>query len=219
MTIRFQCTECSKEYNVKDEMAGRKVRCGCGNAFAIPAANATEGQTAAGKVELTCPGCSRRYQAPPETAAKRPRCSCGSTLELSSAVSNSQPAVEDDPYGLGSAAVDPFDTGDMAGDPLGGSAGGSLFDDIPTAELAPAPTAQPAYAPPSNTDHLLGQAAREHKSKSSGGGINSGVLGGMGMIVIAVVWFVVGLSAGYIFFYPPVLLIIGIIAVVKGLIS
>ena len=37
------------------------------------------------------------------------------------------------------------------------------------------------------------------------------------MIVIAVVWFVAGLAGGRIFFYPPVLLIIGIVAVAKGL--
>jgi hypothetical protein len=46
---------------------------------------------------------------------------------------------------------------------------------------------------------------------------NGGVLGGVLMILIAVVWFVAGLAAGRIFFYPPILLIIGIVAVIKGL--
>jgi len=49
------------------------------------------------------------------------------------------------------------------------------------------------------------------------GNINAGLVGGVAMILIAVVWFVVGLMAGYIFFYPPILLVIGIIAMVKGL--
>jgi|WetSurMetagenome_2_1015567.scaffolds.fasta_scaffold54738_4 hypothetical protein len=48
-------------------------------------------------------------------------------------------------------------------------------------------------------------------------GINAGVLGGIVMIVIAVVWFVVGYAAGRIFYYPPILCIIGIYAVIKGL--
>jgi hypothetical protein len=48
-------------------------------------------------------------------------------------------------------------------------------------------------------------------------GIKSGVLGGAVMIIIAVVWFFAGLSAGRIFFYPPVLFIFGIFAVVKGI--
>lgn len=43
------------------------------------------------------------------------------------------------------------------------------------------------------------------------------VLAGVGMMVGAVVWFVLGLMADRIFFYPPVLLIIGLVTMVKGL--
>lgn len=49
------------------------------------------------------------------------------------------------------------------------------------------------------------------------GSINSGVIGGVLMMVIAVVWFVVGWLAGRIFLYPPFLFIIGFIAVMRGL--
>ena len=55
---------------------------------------------------------------------------------------------------------------------------------------------------------------------SGGGGFgstNAGLIGGVLMILIAVVWFAVGYSAGRIFFYPPVLLILGLVAIVKGL--
>lgn len=48
------------------------------------------------------------------------------------------------------------------------------------------------------------------------GSTNGGVIGGLLMMIIAAVWFVVGYSAGRIFFYPPILFIIGAIAVVKG---
>jgi hypothetical protein len=48
------------------------------------------------------------------------------------------------------------------------------------------------------------------------GSVNAGVAGGILMIVIAVVWFIGGLAAGYIFFYPPILLVVGLIAIVKG---
>lgn len=48
-------------------------------------------------------------------------------------------------------------------------------------------------------------------------GMKKGVLGGVAMIVIAIVWFVLGLAADRIFYYPPILLIIGIVGVVKGL--
>ncbi|HZY86690.1 MAG TPA: hypothetical protein VFE78_17780 [Gemmataceae bacterium] len=43
------------------------------------------------------------------------------------------------------------------------------------------------------------------------------MVGGLLMMLIAVVWFVLGLMADRIFFYPPILLVIGLIAVVKGL--
>jgi hypothetical protein len=48
---------------------------------------------------------------------------------------------------------------------------------------------------------------------------NGGALGGVLMMLIAVVWFVAGLAAGRIFFYPPILLIIGFVAFCKGLFS
>jgi len=48
-------------------------------------------------------------------------------------------------------------------------------------------------------------------------GIRKGVLGGIAMIVIAVIWFVLGHMAGRIFIYPPILAVIGIFAVVRGL--
>ena len=48
-------------------------------------------------------------------------------------------------------------------------------------------------------------------------GLRKGVLGGIIMIVIAAVWFFGGLAAGYIFYYPPILAVVGIFGVIKGL--
>jgi len=45
------------------------------------------------------------------------------------------------------------------------------------------------------------------------------VMLGLLMIIGAIVWFVGGLFAGYIFFYPPILLIIGLFTMVKGMFS
>lgn len=41
--------------------------------------------------------------------------------------------------------------------------------------------------------------------------------GGFILIVFALVWFFTGLSKGIIYYYPPILLVIGIIAFVAGL--
>lgn len=48
------------------------------------------------------------------------------------------------------------------------------------------------------------------------GSTNSGVVGGVLMMVIAAVWFFVGRAADRIFIYPPILFCIGIISMVKG---
>jgi len=45
------------------------------------------------------------------------------------------------------------------------------------------------------------------------------IWGGVGMMVGAVVWFVVGWMAGRIFFYPPILFVLGIVGVAKGLMA
>ena len=48
-------------------------------------------------------------------------------------------------------------------------------------------------------------------------GISAGMVGGIIMMVIAVVWFVLGWMAGIIFIYPPILFVIGLFAFFKGL--
>lgn len=45
--------------------------------------------------------------------------------------------------------------------------------------------------------------------------INAGMIGGLLMIIIAVVWFVGGLMGGWLFYYPPILFCIGLAAVVR----
>jgi hypothetical protein len=45
------------------------------------------------------------------------------------------------------------------------------------------------------------------------------IWGGVGMMVGAVLWFVLGWMAGRIFFYPPVLFVMGLVAAGKGLMA
>jgi len=70
------------------------------------------------------------------------------------------------------------------------------------------------------------QNREEEVEESDGGtfavekkGIKKGMLGGIAMVVIAVVWFFGGLAAGYIFFYPPILFAIGVFAIIKGAVT
>ena len=110
-----------------------------------------------------------------------------------------------------------------------------------TAFIIPAGPAQAASAPPRApaTDNLAALSAavkeqgvapgaapaRPATAKDEYGGffgpekkgISKGAAGGLAMMAIAVVWFVVGYAAGVIFFYPPVLFAIGVFALLKGL--
>jgi hypothetical protein len=48
-------------------------------------------------------------------------------------------------------------------------------------------------------------------------GIKKGMAGGIVMMVIAIAWFGGGYAAGFIFYYPPILFLIGLYAFIKGL--
>lgn len=50
-------------------------------------------------------------------------------------------------------------------------------------------------------------------------GMSKGVLGGIIMMAIALVWFVGGWIMGIIFFYPPILFVIGLVAFIKGAVT
>lgn len=43
----------------------------------------------------------------------------------------------------------------------------------------------------------------------------AGSAGGLFMMVSAVVWFATGLALGYIFFYPLILFVLGVLAIIK----
>jgi hypothetical protein len=62
---------------------------------------------------------------------------------------------------------------------------------------------------------------RRRSSESRGGGISisPGVFVGAAMMLGAVVWFVVALYAGWIFFYPPVMFVLGLIRFVTAILG
>ena len=58
------------------------------------------------------------------------------------------------------------------------------------------------------------------ESQSLEGKVWSGsAMGGLLAMLIAVVWFVGGLFADIIFFYPPILFIIGLVGLIRGLVA
>lgn len=115
--------------------------------------------------------------------------------------------------------------------PMGG--GSAFTSSLPQSDYTLQSAAPVPYSPsatlPSNSslasEYLSNANASYNESKKrkyssndgEGWGINAGIGGGAVMMLIAVVWFVVGLFAGWIFFYPPILFIVGLIAFFKGI--
>ena len=65
-----------------------------------------------------------------------------------------------------------------------------------------------------------GEADREAERAGFGperAALKMGVLGGIVLILAAAVWFYIGWQAGYVFYYPPILALIGLYGIVKGL--
>ncbi len=94
--------------------------------------------------------------------------------------------------------------------------------------LAPetAPSQEPAFPQIAGVESLSQRARGWEAAEEGGGGgvfapekrgLQAGVLGGLLMMAIAVVWFVGGLAAGILFYYPPILFIIGIVGLFKGI--
>jgi hypothetical protein len=162
MPIPVAC-DCGKKLRVKDELAGRKVRCPeCKGVVAVPA--------------------------PPKSAEDE-------ALDVLMSDSPDEPRRrrEDTP---------------------------EPERQIQAEAPPPAPKAPPAPARVSDPPKRKKEKERQPRvvfEEGWFGSINSGVLGGLLMVIIAIVWFFLGLMANRIFFYPPILLVIGIISMLKGL--
>ena len=65
-------------------------------------------------------------------------------------------------------------------------------------------------------NHLKAETELE---KETGGlskyGINNGIIAGLVLMGLAIVWLVVGLFVGYLFYYPFILFIIGMVLILK----
>ncbi|MEZ6043138.1 MAG: hypothetical protein R3C20_21785 [Planctomycetaceae bacterium] len=114
----------------------------------------------------------------------------------------------DDPYAADPFGSDPWDDGADSYDPY--------VDPVGTGPMPgrsrkrTKSSAQPTLKGTGNEP----PAAQYQRSSGVDGGM---ILKGVAMMVGAVVWFVAGWSAGRIFFYPPILLVIGLVTAVRGL--
>ena len=101
----------------------------------------------------------------------------------------------------------------------------------PEVSRAPAPGGQMVlstakYLPASAFDDAPSSSGRKHRCEPGADGSpqtlegrvwNGGVWGGLLAMTVAFLWFVVGLMNDYIYFYPPILFVIGLGGFFKGL--
>jgi hypothetical protein len=164
--ITFACS-CGKTLRVKDDLAGRWVRCPACKETAIVPEAAMPPQPAFEVVE-------DEPAPPPRTRVK--------------------------------AEAAPFRFG----------------DDGPAARPRSRPDQE--YDGPRKASKRKRSRRREEEAKPGHfaverGVVNGGVIGGLAAMAVAVVWFVVGLKNDLIFYYPPILFLLGMVAVVKGLVG
>ena len=171
MPIALTCT-CGREMRIKEEFAGRKVRCpDCQGIVTVPQPGPEEEEVLTAELHEegeTRPGRS-------SVTARRPRPRDEEDEET---------GVQEEPRRRRRPADDDE-------------------DEAPRPKRKPRPRIR-RDAPP---------------QRGGFGTANAGIVGGLIMMLLAVVWFVGGLMVNIIFFYPPILFIIGLIAFIKGLTS
>lgn len=120
-------------------------------------------------------------------------------------------SVEDDAFQLFSSMPD------EARQPIRAMPVKSEADSIPRSPSPPTPKEDTWRSSRQYKEEVPEPPLQKKKKNKPASQMNVGQVGiGLLMIVGAIVWFVLGLAADRIFFYPPVLLVLGIIAMAKG---
>ena len=206
---QVKCPACDKSISLKESHFGRRLKCKCGQVFRAPEKDAFAHPTSTPTqshepIQFSCPTCMTLLQVGPEMAGTTVACPCGTHVAV--------PLSSSAPIGLPPA--DPF--GFPASD-----AGGLPPMQTPMLQSSIPPSTGPS---PYRSANAGANRPRKRKKKpqskpqESGNSFFEGeILGGAAMMIGAVVWFGLGLAAGYIFFYPPILFVIGLGTLIKGL--
>lgn len=208
--IQMPCPKCNSLLQLPKIHAGKKGRCkNCQEIFVIPQ-ESPQGRTALPSKAAVAPVA--------RPATKKPQAPSGNELV---------PLDMNDPFAVNSSNASAFAS--LSNNlqaapppaPFGGVNPAFADDDFKLAPLPQesAPAAMPfgganQYAPPAINPY----EPSSYQSSSSAGGISWGKVGsGIGMMILAVVWFFGALIfANRIFFYPPILLIIGFVTMING---
>ena len=186
--ITVSCGECNGKLAVPLSAAGKMIRCPrCSSAVAVPAAQS----------------------APPGAAPVRKarRVSADESTPPAKAAPEEKPRPKRKPKPV-QAAEDSWDTSGLSSYGEGNDAWDSYEEQGNASALPPRAKRGDRQSTRSTTSALVSS----EESKATRGPALTGIL----MMVGAFVWFFGGLAAGIIFYYPPVLFILGLISFCKG---
>ncbi len=232
VTIQVACPKCGKHLKAPAAAAGKKARCpSCQSLMMLPAAAAPAPPSAAGAGMASSPQPSSPYPGPQYPQSPFPQ----SQYPPSPFPQSQYPPPPIPNPGFPSAPLPnlPIPGAVMgatqqpgAGSALSGGlsdlldeaqpSGWSGGDGYAVAAPEPSPTSSGAV---DTRFEAIAPIKPKKKRKSKSFSDNGGALAGLGLMVLAVLWFVGGLFVGYIFFYPPILFLIGLVAFLKGLFS
>jgi phage FluMu protein Com len=166
-------------------------------------------QQTQGKLRVDCQHCGKLFFVPAKFAGQKGKCpECNNPMAVPQATvaapAPAAPKVRSVRPAVASQPQDEFPFAPMA--------------EIPDVE-AESPFAQIGKS--TSTTRRAGRRTEGGRGDGSfeleRKGINGGVIGGILMMGIAVIWFVGGLMMDLIFIYPPILFVIGAVGLIKGL--
>ena len=198
-----QCGTCSTKFRVPAQYAGRKVRCPkCQEPVLVPGTTVTVSVTTPQAKTAVVPARSQAKPVVTPLPKKLPA--------VSKSPARPQPPVVSEEEEI--PTLEPLE------EPNSDNPFEGLDDDLNSATpMRGLPPKVKSVKKKKKKPRSGLQHDDEDKPRTGGFTTDSSMLKGIGMMVGAVVWFVVGLAFGYIFFYPPILFIIGLVTFFKGL--
>jgi hypothetical protein len=163
-------------------------------------------------IPLQC-GCGAYIRVKDELSGRKVRCPKCATI-LSVQPPKSENDVEDEALNF-LLADSPAEKRHLGPEPDAQAA----TEEEPRRGITPQRKSPPSPATKADKPAQKKAARREEDDGDYGGpsfAVNPEIITGLLMMGGAAVWFFVGLAAGYIFFYPPILFVLGIVAVARG---
>lgn len=169
-------------------------------------------------ISFDCSGCAKSYTVPVSNAGKRTKCPACDTMLVVPALQSA--GAEDAAYAMladdPEPSLEPVERPRREAEKDTPVAGVTRFN-VPVSPNRPGSGPGPAAQPRKVRVPRYEEA--EERPRRRGLSISPGIWAGVGMLVGGTIWLVAGLAAGRLFFYAPILMVIGLFKIVAGLLG